>query len=203
MENLVTLNFTLLWGLAFVELVLLVGLARRMRTLSPLPQNLPSLEAGQPAPGFSATTAGGELRTLDDFAGRGLALVFLSPYCPSCRRVPEDLRRLLPAVEAAGARLRVICDARMDDPEAREFVTEVARGLEVLLAPRGENSAFADYMVLATPSFTLVDAEGRVRAGGPLDGSNLAHAVGTFFRRGRSAGKEGVVGETGRAPAAG
>ncbi len=53
-----------------------------------------------------------------------------------------------------------------DEAETQSFADELELRLPILVAPRDRTSFLADYKAMATPSFCLVDAEGKVRAVG-------------------------------------
>ncbi len=73
METTLVVSSILLWIVALLNILLTLGLARRIRSAFP---RLESLKAGQKAPGFSAQTLQGQTITLTDYEGRATAFIF-------------------------------------------------------------------------------------------------------------------------------
>jgi len=53
-----------------------------------------------------------------------------------------------------------------DEEKTRPLIDGLADGLPVLVAPREHNPFFTDYKAMGTPSYCLIDAQGRVQAAG-------------------------------------
>lgn len=83
MESILIISSILLWVVVLLNLLLTLGLARRIRNAAfPV---MESLKIGQKAPDFSALTLQGKTVTLADYAGHAAAFVFVSPDCKPCR----------------------------------------------------------------------------------------------------------------------
>ncbi|PIV27193.1 MAG: hypothetical protein COS37_03225, partial [Anaerolineae bacterium CG03_land_8_20_14_0_80_58_20] len=63
-----------------------------------------------------------------------------------------------------GTELVLVSDA--DEEKTRPLIDGLADGLPVLVAPRDHNPFFTDYKAMGTPSYCLIDAQGRVQAAG-------------------------------------
>ncbi len=151
----------LLWAIVLVNLLLTVGLARRVRNTLPRTE---MLKVGQRAPDFSAKTLEAEVVTLATFARQPVAFVFVSPDCEPCREELPRLADLRPRAKRFGVELVLVSDA--DEDKTLPFVMRISDGLPVLVAPRDRTSFLIDYRVVGTPSYYLVDAQGKVRAAG-------------------------------------
>src|SRR5215208_5806177 len=89
----------LLWIIVLLNLLLTLALIRRINERSAgevAPEPLP---VGQTAPDFFAETLQNERVTLANYAGRTLAMVFISPTCSHCRPI-------IPQVESLGPKAK-------------------------------------------------------------------------------------------------
>lgn len=159
MEPIWALSFILLWALVLLNLLLTLGLVRRMNAAFP---RRDLLKAGQPAPDFKAETLQGETVTLATYAGRSAAFVFISHDCQPCRAELPGLEALRPTAEQNAIALILVSDA--DAETTQKFVDEAHVNLPMLVAPRGSNPFFAHYKVRGTPSYCLIEPDGKVRA---------------------------------------
>lgn len=175
METILIISLISLWVVVLLNLLLTLGLARRIRnTAFPL---MESLKIGQKAPNFSALTLQGSTITLADYAGHAAAFVFVSPHCAPCREELPHLRDLAPKAGGYGAELVLVSDE--GEETTRPFVEGTVDGLTVLVAPRDRNPLFRDYKVPGTPSFYLLDEHGKVQATG-IGVSDLAGKLEAF-----------------------
>lgn len=161
METILVVSSVLLWAAVLLNLLLTLGLARRIRTAIPV---MESLKVGQKAPNFSAQTLQGQTLTLANYAGRRTAFVFVSPHCKPCQEELPHLRELSSKARDFGTELVLVSDE--GEETTGPFAEGVVDGLTVLVAPRGRNPLFTDYKVPGTPSFYLLDAHGKVHGTG-------------------------------------
>lgn len=164
MESILIISSILLWVVVLLNLLLTLGLARRIRNA-----NFPvmeSLKVGQKAPNFSAQTLQGKTVTLNDYEGRAAAFVFVSPDCKPCREELPRIRDLFPIARGFGTELVLVSDG--GDEKTRSLVDGLADDLPVLVAPREHNPFFSDYKAMGTPSFCLIDAGKTYFEGGDL-----------------------------------
>jgi peroxiredoxin len=162
MENILIISTILLWILMLCNILLTIGLARRIKARLP---NLETLKVGQKAPNFTAWTLEGKRVTLADYARRSVAFVFMSPNCQPCR---EQLPELIAAQAKArpnGIEVVIVSDA--GEAETISFVSAVDAQLPVLIAPRERTSFLSDFKVHGMPSYCVVDAQGKVMNVGP------------------------------------
>lgn len=138
-----------------------LGLARRVRSAHPV---MDSLKIGQRAPAFSAPTLQGKTIALTDYVDRAIAFVFVSPHCEPCREELPHLRDLSAKARDYGVELVLVSDE--GEETTRPFADGKVDTLTVLVAPRNHNRFFSDYKVPGTPSFCLLDAQGKVKATG-------------------------------------
>jgi len=122
------------------------------------------LEAGQIAPDFSAQTLEGERVSLSTFAQRSVAFIFISPSCKPClERIPA-IEALRPRAEQAGIHLVLVSVA--GEAETQALANKTSIRLPILIAPRDSNTFMESYKVEGTPSYCLINADGKVRAAG-------------------------------------
>jgi peroxiredoxin len=162
MENILVVSTILLWSLMLFNILLTIGLARRIKARLP---NLEMLNVGQKAPDFTAWTLEGEPVTLTDYAGRTVAFVFMSPNCRPCREQLPEFMAAQAKARQNGVEVVVVSDA--DEAETALFIDEFDVQLPVLVAPRERSSFLVDFKVHGTPSYCAVDAQGKVLDAGP------------------------------------
>lgn len=161
MQNLLLISSIFLWILMFLNILLTVGLARRISRQFP---KMESLKAGQPAPDFEAWTLDGEPVTRASYEGQSTVFVSISPHCGPCRDEIPKLERLRPQAESHGHLLILVSNS--EERETRAFLEELGSTLPVLVAPHERTSFLRDYKSSATPSFCFVGKDGKVKAAG-------------------------------------
>jgi peroxiredoxin len=173
LQPLLIMSIVLLWIIVLLNLVLTLGIVRRLNNTSlpghdPIAEN--RLQSGDPAPAFSAETLDGQQVSLETYAGQAVAFHFLSIHCEPCREVLPDLLTLAPLAWQAGVQfIFVVLD---DAQNTRAFVEEYQIPSPVIVAPRPGNdytktNEFAQaYKSKSTPSYCLIDEEGLVLSAG-------------------------------------
>jgi peroxiredoxin len=143
------------------------------------------LPVGAEAPDFALPDLDGRQRTLKEFRGRPLAIVFWSPTCGYCaemapmlRELPEEPRVLL--VSTGGA------DTNRKMSEEHGFRCDL-----VLDTERAD--VFSAYKAPGTPAGYVLDAEGRVASDLAVGSAQLLELLATPTRNGRSNGQAGRV----------
>lgn len=161
METTLIISSALLWIMLLLNLLLTLGLSRRLNARFP---KMDFLKIGQIAPSFTVQTLQGETVTLMSYSGQPVAFFFMSPHCKPCRVELPKLEELHPKVEQLGVELVLVSDA--SEAETQSFADELELKLPILIAPRERTSFLSDYKAMVTPSFCLVDAKGKVQAVG-------------------------------------
>jgi hypothetical protein len=168
------------WALLALNLALTLRVVRRLRSeaeqldLEKELERTPELSIGATAPPFRARTLHGGSARLEDYAGRRVAFVVVSPECPTCRREIAGLIRLAAlARERAEVELVLVSDhgsestAAWLDAVAREHRLKIE--LPVLCAPPSASTFITHYDPrIIRPYFCLLDADGTVAARGPV-----------------------------------
>ncbi|HEX8219140.1 MAG TPA: redoxin domain-containing protein [Chloroflexia bacterium] len=166
-DQLLVISVVLLWVIVLLNFVLTLALIRKLNNSSALNAEVArqdGLKPGDPAPDFTAETLRGETVSLSTFLGRDTALVFVSPTCGPCRSALPRFEAALPHARRSGAELVLVSIADAD--ATRAFADEFNISLPVLVAPRPENTFMQDYKFNSTPSYCLIDAQGKVRLSG-------------------------------------
>ena len=170
MDQALVINFVLLWAFTLLNFLLTLALIRRINTLgnNSAPQQIDeaelfesSLPIGADAPYFEAESLGGGNVRLSDFAGQELVLLFMSPNCGPCREELPNWEKLNPSAASSGAALVLVSVASKAATEA--LAKEFNLTLPILVAPRDVNPLADDYKMRQTPSYYLIDAQGKVR----------------------------------------
>jgi methylamine dehydrogenase accessory protein MauD len=126
---------------------------------------LAELEPGTPAPAFAYQDTRGEERSLADYSGGPVLLVFSSPTCHYCSEFYPVLKTY--AEESSGDPVRIVVLQIESTPEQNRSLRE-EKGLpfEVLAASA---DVFMDYEVPGTPYSVLLDESGKVVKSGSLN----------------------------------
>jgi peroxiredoxin len=140
-----------------------------MQAPMPEPQPAPAgpsgLPLGSPAPVFTLPDLDGAQKSLADFRGRRLLIVFFNPGCGFCTRMAPDLAAL-PTEAPAVLPLVVTTGAAEDN---RKLVTEYGIRCPVLLQQGMEVAS--QYQCNGTPMGYLIDEQGNIASemgiGGP------------------------------------
>ncbi len=146
----------------------LVGrkLAAAPRATVPSMDELPA--SGTPVPEFQFTTADGAVRTLKDYAGKGVVLNFWATWCIPCVAEMPALAKLAALVDPAHVAILPLSSDRAGAAAVQKFFdAQGITGLPILLDQRGDAArAFGSRGI---PTTVLIDARGRERA--RLEGS--------------------------------
>jgi peroxiredoxin len=118
--------------------------------------NRNGLPAGSPAPNFTLPDLGGGERTLADYRGGRVLLVFSDPGCGPCQDLTPRLEELHRAHAANG--LKVVMVGRGDPDANRAKAREFGVTFPVLLQRQWEVSR--EYAMFATPIGYLVGPSG-------------------------------------------
>jgi thiol-disulfide isomerase/thioredoxin len=129
--------------------------ARGEPAAAELPSGLP---VGTHAPEFALTAVDGRAVTLGMLLERDqpVALVFLSPGCPSCVSLLPDLARWQTTLRD---RITIALVTAGTMPEARQLAE--AHGLKNVLVQQGDE-VFHAYRTAATPSGLIITSDGRI-----------------------------------------
>lgn len=169
MTGLAVTNSVLLWVVVLLNLLLSVGLIRRLKKMSEMMSGFGDmdvgLEAGEKAPDFKAETISGESISLADFARKAVSLVFVSPECSPCVDKLPTLNALRPRAEQAGVELLLVSTGGTKEKLA-ELAEKYNLTLPILVAPMESNSFAEDYKAFATPSYCTLSPDGNVKEAG-------------------------------------
>lgn len=115
------------------------------------------LKAGTPAPDFRLPCLDGSERSLQDFRGRRVLLVFSDPHCGPCQALAPKLEKLH---REHAEKIQVVMISRGEPKENRAKVKEHGLTFPVLLQQRWEISRC--YAMFATPVVYLIDEAGLI-----------------------------------------
>ena len=115
------------------------------------------LPLGAWAPQFTLPDLDGHERSLADYAGQRLLLIFFDPNCGFCQQLAPELGRL------SDEKPRVVLMSRGDPKDNRRMAVEHGWRCDIVLED-GWDVARA-YQATGTPMGYLVDPEGRIASG--------------------------------------
>lgn len=180
MERLLLISMIALWVVLLVNLLLTLRVVRWLRAVAAMQAReaaraeRPELPVGAVAPDFKAKTLTGERVSLAQYAGHGVAFVFVSPSCGSCQASLPMLNKLRPrARQRADVELVLVSDASADETRAWLDSFQAKSGLQIELPVLVPASASATLIQEYNPRgmfpfFCFVDAQGLVQARDPL-----------------------------------
>lgn len=124
----------------------LTGNERSRYVLEDISRNAP----GSPAPDFYYEAFGGGRKKL--LTGEPTLLFFYEPDCPKCESAIDELRRADPAIRV------VMIYPGTEREHWLEHAAKLPPQWEAGISPEADES----YQIRATPSFYVIDAEGRI-----------------------------------------
>lgn len=178
MVTLLLISSILLWVLMLFNILLTLGLGKRINRQFP---QIDFLKQGQPAPNFIAWTLEGQTVTLADYSKQRVAFIFISPHCQPCREQVPEVEAWQSQAKMQNLSFVFISDT--NEAEAKEFVAELNVTYPFLIAPRMHSSFLTDYNITSTPSFYLINAGKVERAG--IGAFELRQAITNFFDNGK------------------
>lgn len=188
-------SYIVLWGIVLFQGLVIFVLMRQLGiiylgTAQGVARD--GIAAGQRAPDFTLPDLAGRLRSLADFRGRPLLLVFGSTSCAPCRSLVPDLNAF---AQTHAAELDALFAIRGTPSETQRFVDEL--GLAVPVGVFNDEELPEKYKARVTPFAFVIDGEGIVRSKGLAN--NRAHLdmllklASEEPKRGRGASHNGVT----------
>jgi peroxiredoxin len=167
LEQFLFMSSLLLWvGLLF-NLILTLAVVRRVSRSSSVhgrSRDHVDLKPGELGPDFIAQKLNGDTVTLNSYKGRSVAFLFISPSCSPCRDALPSYELLRPVALRAGVEMVLVSTA--DAAGTQQFSEEFDIRLPVLIAPRQTNPFARDYKTHGTPSYCVIDPDGKVVSAG-------------------------------------
>lgn len=158
-------------ALTLLNLVLLLGVIRRIRTqvadsahntALALPDN-PVLKPGSPVGAFSATTTDGDAIGLADLGAGDTLVGFFSSSCKPCRTAIPRFTEY--ARSFAGGRERVLAVVVTNDQDYGEYAELLSPAARVVVEPHAGSMSQA-FEVAGFPGLCIVGTTGTVTANG-------------------------------------
>lgn len=164
MVQVLIISSALLWVVVLFNLLLTLALVRQ-RSASARSRDTSWLKVGQQAPQFTARTLDGKTVSLATYAGRPVTFLFISPDCEPCREGLPKYQALYPKAEQSGIQLVLV--SLVDKKKTQGFVSKFNLQLPIIVAPQDNNPFMKDYKITETPSYCLLDVQGKVLSTGP------------------------------------
>ena len=128
----------------------------RVRSVRESRLNRKGLPSGTPAPDFALPDLAGNERTLAEFRGRCILLVFMDPHCRPCDELAPELVALQEKHRLNGREIVLISRGDLEDNCAK---AEEHRFSFPILLQKGWRVS-KDYGMFATPVAYLIDSAG-------------------------------------------
>jgi thiol-disulfide isomerase/thioredoxin len=122
------------------------------------------LPAGTKVPEFAVRTMTDEARSVSDLAGARSVIAFMTPWCAACENQIPAFRNFVRTIPGGAAQVLVIIVSVAGNPAA-DLALEFGGAATVAFEPR-QGPAQTALSVWTYPSFYVLDANGRVEAGG-------------------------------------
>ena len=116
------------------------------------------LEAGQPAPTFSAQDLNGNPISLEAYNGKPVMLTFWSPDCGACREELPALQMIADDPNADVTLITVV--SKLPAAEVQQFVTEAWLTFPVIVDEAGQIAH--DYEIVGVPVSYFINPDGRI-----------------------------------------
>jgi peroxiredoxin len=124
-------------------------------------QKFAKVSPGAPAPGFTASDAGGHTVTLNQFRGKVVYLNFWASWCGACIKKMEEFNAFAPDLHNQGIE---IVNVSIDENQtswqtalhARDF-----KGINLLASTGTERNVAVAYSVEAVPQYFIVNRDGK------------------------------------------
>jgi peroxiredoxin len=159
-----------LWATVLFNLFLSLALVRKINALPQDHMSMPEmLEVGTEAPDFAVETLSGDVVKRENLNGNEIAMVFVGPGCSACKDHMPKLQELHPKAQKAGVELMVISIS--DAEQTGTYVQGLDYTAPIYTAPRDSNSLSIDFKVPGTPSYYVIDHQGKIKASGFFDSS--------------------------------
>jgi peroxiredoxin len=169
METALVVSSVLLWLIVLANVFLTLALIRRLNRMGQSGLEI-GLKVGTTAPDFTAQTVQGVTKTLADYLGQAVVLIFVSPSCQPCRESLPMLQKTAVEAGASGVEFVLVSGGTLEDTQA--WNQEATIQLPLLVATQAQNPFFQDYHITSTPTFCLLGADGKVH-GSNIVGQNL------------------------------
>lgn len=192
------ISYIVLWGIVLFQGLVIFVLMRQLGIIylgTAQGVGRDGIAAGQRAPDFTLPDLAGGLRSLADFRGRSLLLVFGSTSCTPCRGLVPDLNAF---ARTHAADLDALFAIRGTPSETQRFVDDL--GLQVPVGIYNDEELHEKYKARVTPFAFVIDGEGIVRSKGLAN--NRAHldmllkAANEEPKSRRGANRNGVAADT-------
>lgn len=169
MEAVLTISSIFLWLIVLFNLLLTLVLVRRANThgnASGVDASGPGLSIGEQVPAFAAESLEGEIVTLESYTqrDRATALLFISAHCKPCHELIATLGELVPGARQTGVDLVLVSSSDREQTEA--LLDEFHLDIPTLIAVQSNNSFFSDYKITSTPSYYVIDEDGKILSAG-------------------------------------
>ena len=163
-ETVFVISSALLWVVVLFNLLLTLVLVRRVTAAQTQQQSgfVEWLRPGERAPDFTAENLDGETITLTTYAGRSVVFLFMSHTCKPCRDHLPEYEVLSDLARQAGTVFVFVFFATV--AATRDFLVEFPVTSPVIVAPPDENPFRDNYKIFSTPSYCLVDTQGRIHS---------------------------------------
>ena len=181
MEMLLLISLSILWGALLINFALTLRMLRWIRATNEArmshrepAEERQKLVIGGPAPEFKARTLTGQAARLDDYAGRSIAFIFVSPACGHCRMEMPTFSRLA-ALAKKNMNVEIILVSDWGPVVTQQWLETIRNEdkvdvtIPMLVAPRGKTDFLDDYNPShISPSFCLLNAQGKIQATGHI-----------------------------------
>lgn len=164
------MNTAVLWAAVFVNMFFTLYLLRSFRRLAGSPTDRREIAGASllrpSSPPFEVVSLAGAKIRESDLRGQITALLFMSELCTPCKESTPTVYEMAKQPQYHRVQFLLIVDAVSDSLE--EHFGDGSSNVTVCYSGEGVNSPFKSFGVKSTPTFQVIDGQGRLGANGPL-----------------------------------
>ena len=113
-----------------------------------------------PAPGFELTALDGQSYRLDEARGTPVLLYFFAPWCGVCNLSAHNLEDLRQARGEAELVIYLVAISYSNVASVQDYADRHQLSMPILL---GDERIVRDYRIAATPTYYVIDSQGRIK----------------------------------------
>jgi peroxiredoxin len=126
------------------------------------------LKTGMDSPKFDVSAISGKSISNDEFKNRGLLLIFISPKCKPCQEKIFYYKSIIPIAKKSNIELIIV--SLSDKNDTFTFAEKYELDTDIIVSSDDNNNSLAKiFNAKVTPSFCLINIDGKIQSNGLPD----------------------------------